>query len=77
MAASMSPSGSASTRAGKRASLNLATSLPPPVIPGMGTIAVHPAQSWMETVGSSVGRKWEELQKGASAKREKPYIAMY
>ena len=63
-AASMSPSGSASTRAGKRASLNLATSLPPPAIPGMGTIAVQPVQSWMETVGSSVGRKWEELQKG-------------
>ena len=63
-AASMSPPASSSTRASKRASLNLSTGLPPPAIPGMGTVAVQPVQSWMETVGSSVGRKWEELQKG-------------
>ena len=60
----MSPSGTSSTRAGKRVSLNLVTGLPPPAIAGMGALAVQPMQSWMETVGSSVGRKWGELQKG-------------
>ncbi|KAH9835154.1 uncharacterized protein C8Q71DRAFT_709872 [Rhodofomes roseus] len=64
-ASAMSPTSAASsTRASKRASLNLASGLPPPAIPGVGALAVQPMSSWMETVGSSVGRKWEELQNG-------------
>ncbi|EED80457.1 predicted protein [Postia placenta Mad-698-R] len=52
------------TRAMKRSSLNLSSGLPPPAIPGIGVLAGQPVSSWMETMGSSVGRKWEELQKG-------------
>ncbi|EED79758.1 predicted protein [Postia placenta Mad-698-R] len=52
------------TRAMKRSSLNLSSGLPPPAIPGIGVLAGQPMSSWMETMGSSVGRKWEELQKG-------------
>ncbi|KZT68884.1 hypothetical protein DAEQUDRAFT_670551 [Daedalea quercina L-15889] len=59
-----SPTSTSSARASKRASLNLSSGLPPPAIPGVGALAVQPVSSWMETVGSSVGRKWDEIQKG-------------
>ncbi|KZT10378.1 uncharacterized protein LAESUDRAFT_810036 [Laetiporus sulphureus 93-53] len=54
----------------KRTSVNLASGLAPPaLIPGMGTMTVPPMSAWMESVGSSVGRKWEELQKGETFTR--------
>ncbi|KAI0938739.1 hypothetical protein AcV5_000351 [Taiwanofungus camphoratus] len=52
-------------RTSKRSSMNLSSGLPPAAsIPGLSPLAVQPVSSWMESVGQSVGRKWEEIQKG-------------
>ncbi|OSD08163.1 hypothetical protein PYCCODRAFT_1473709 [Trametes coccinea BRFM310] len=51
----------------KRSSLHITAggSIPPAAsIPGLGPLASPLASAWMGSVGSSVGKKWEELQKG-------------
>ncbi|KAI0765386.1 hypothetical protein C8Q74DRAFT_1205062 [Fomes fomentarius] len=50
----------------KRSSLQIgANGLPPAAsIPGLGPLASPLASTWMGSMGSSVGKKWEELQKG-------------
>ncbi|KAH9896988.1 hypothetical protein C8Q73DRAFT_757575 [Cubamyces lactineus] len=51
----------------KRSSLHVTAggSIPPAAsIPGLGPLASPLASAWMGSVGSSVGKKWEELQKG-------------
>ncbi|EIW55451.1 uncharacterized protein TRAVEDRAFT_171116 [Trametes versicolor FP-101664 SS1] len=51
----------------KRSSLHISsTSGVPPAasIPGLGPLASPRASAWMGSVGTSVGKKWEELQKG-------------
>ncbi|KAI8985027.1 hypothetical protein BD414DRAFT_490079 [Trametes punicea] len=59
----------------KRSSLHLAAggSIPPAAsIPGLGPLASPLASAWMGSVGSTVGKKWEELQKGETfAKSQK------
>ncbi|EMD34854.1 hypothetical protein CERSUDRAFT_117057 [Gelatoporia subvermispora B] len=53
----------ADDRSAKRASLQGAL---PPIssAPGMSPLAIQPVSSWMGSMGSSVGRKLEQLQKG-------------
>ncbi|KAI0777297.1 hypothetical protein BD413DRAFT_490384 [Trametes elegans] len=50
----------------KRSSLQVAAGGMPPAasIPGLGPLASPRASAWMGSVGSSVGKKWEEIQKG-------------
>ncbi|KAI0827074.1 hypothetical protein BC628DRAFT_1370695 [Trametes gibbosa] len=51
----------------KRSSLHITSnrSMPPAAsIPGLGPLASPLASAWMGSVGSSVGKKWEEIQKG-------------
>ncbi|KAI0635298.1 hypothetical protein C8Q77DRAFT_695601 [Trametes polyzona] len=59
----------------KRSSLHISSngSIPPAAsIPGLGPLASPLASAWMGSVGSSVGKKWEELQKGETfAKSQK------
>ncbi|KAI0360550.1 hypothetical protein OH77DRAFT_1393248 [Trametes cingulata] len=58
----------------KRSSLHIASAGIPPAasIPGLGPLASPLASAWMGSVGSSVGKKWEELQKGETfAKSQK------
>lgn len=64
------PSSPAFTSPASPHSAKLATltaSLPPPSsIPGLGPLTSPTVSSWMESVGSSVGKKWEEIQKGGT-----------
>ncbi|KAI0674438.1 hypothetical protein C8Q78DRAFT_967407 [Trametes maxima] len=56
----------------KRSSLHITSngSIPPAAsIPGLGPLASPLASAWMGSVGSSVGKKWEELQKGETFAR--------
>ncbi|OJT02801.1 hypothetical protein TRAPUB_6657 [Trametes pubescens] len=53
----------------KRSSLHITSTsgagVPPAAsIPGLGPLASPRASAWMGSVGTSVGKKWEELQKG-------------
>ncbi|KAH9852514.1 hypothetical protein C2E23DRAFT_825900 [Lenzites betulinus] len=50
----------------KRSSLHITSNGMPPAasIPGLGPLASPLASAWMGSVGSSVGKKWEEIQKG-------------
>ncbi|RPD65648.1 hypothetical protein L226DRAFT_501372 [Lentinus tigrinus ALCF2SS1-7] len=50
----------------KRSSLQVgAAGLPPAAsIPGLGPLASPLASAWMGSVGNSMGKKWEEIQKG-------------
>ncbi|CCM02506.1 uncharacterized protein FIBRA_04608 [Fibroporia radiculosa] len=72
----MSPKIPTSGSRSKRASLNLSSGLPPAAIPGMSTLAVEPLSAWVETVGSSMGRKWEELQKGQTFTKSQKRASM-
>lgn len=52
-------------RKAKRQSLQLSGTLPAPsVMPGLGSLASPEVAAWMGSVGSSVGKKWEEIQRG-------------
>ncbi|CDO73693.1 hypothetical protein BN946_scf185015.g21 [Trametes cinnabarina] len=59
----------------KRSSLHITAggNIPPAAsIPGLGPLAAPLTSAWMGSVGSSVGKKWEELQKGQTfAKSQK------
>ena len=48
----------------KRASVHGGSVPPAASIPGLGPLASPLTSIWMESVGNSVGKKWEELQKG-------------